>query len=139
MSRERLFERIANWGLDRERSRAPRFESVYASVLAHLRCVLNTRMGSVPIDEEYGVPDLSNIAGSFEAGTVDDVGVAVLEAIVRSEPRLLRPRVQVHEDIRELASISLDVSGTIIVEDRSVAVNFRILVKGSGEVAISQY
>ena len=68
-SRERILERIAFWKEGAERDRLSRYESVSSSVRAHLSRLLTTRKGSVPISPEYGVPDLSNIAGSFESGS----------------------------------------------------------------------
>lgn len=139
MSKERLFERIAEWETARKRSQSPRFDDVFLSVLEHLGRVLNTRLGSVPADEGYGVPDLSNIAGSFETGTVNDVAASVLEAVLRSEPRLGRPRIQYREDPRDLTTISLDLFGMIAVEDRNVPVQFGVFVRGSGKVSVSRH
>lgn len=35
------------------------------SIMRHLTLLLNTRKGSVPIDPDYGLSDMNNIAGHF--------------------------------------------------------------------------
>jgi len=58
-----------------------------ASILAHLRLLLNTRRGACRLDAGYGLPDLTDILhGGIEA--VPQLEQLLCETIQRHEPRL---------------------------------------------------
>ena len=67
------------------------------SIVVHLRKLLNTRAGSVPIDPNYGMPDMSNIAGSFAMGTTESLSESIIRQVARYEKRLLQPKITVEE------------------------------------------
>jgi len=135
-SRERILERIAFWKEGTERSRLSRYESVSSSIRTHLSRVLTTRKGSVPISSEYGVPDLSNIAGSFESGSPVQIVQTILETVARFEPRLLSPRVRSLDDTTELAALRIEISGEILVNDQRTPIQIPALVRANGEIVL---
>lgn len=135
-SRERLLERIAFWKEGTERNRLSRYESVSSSIRDHLSRVLTTRRGSVPISEEYGVPDLSNIAGSFETGSPVQIVQTILETVARFEPRLLSPRVRSFDDTTELSSLRIEISGEIFVNDQRTPLQIPAIVRANGEIVL---
>lgn len=57
------------------------------SVLAHLSLLLNTRRGSSPADEGFGMADLTDVLRDFPAG-IATLQRMIAEAIQRYEPRL---------------------------------------------------
>ena len=134
--RERLLERIGSLGAAEEAQKGSRFERVSASVRAHLTRILRTRRRSVPIAEEFGVPDLSNVAGSFESGSSVEIGRAVLETVARYEPRLLSPRVRALETTTELGALRLEISGEIPLGGQTWPIQFPALVRASGEIVL---
>ena len=136
-SRERILERIAFWKEGAERDRLSRYESVSSSVRAHLSRLLTTRKGSVPISPEYGVPDLSNIAGSFESGSSLQMVQTILETVARFEPRLLSPRVRAHDDTTELSSLRIEISGEILVNDQRTLIQIPAFVRANGEILLA--
>ncbi len=83
------------------------------SVVRHLDRLLNTRAGSVPIDHDYGLPDMSNIAGSFALGTTESLSEAILRQIVRYEPRLKNPRITVEPEQREVITLRFELRGQL--------------------------
>ena len=135
-SHERILERIAFLEDGKERSRLSRYESVSSSIRAHLSRVLKTRKKSVPISDEYGIPDLSNVAGSFESGSPVQIVQAILETVARFEPRLANPRVRSLEDTPELASLRIEITGEIIVNDQRVSIQIPALVRATGEIVL---
>ena len=92
MREERLLERLRRWekeplGRGREDPR-----KVIDSVIAHLRRLLNTRQGSVPIAPDYGIPDFMHVLqGGPEASL--DMESALRAVIEAYEPRLAGVRV----------------------------------------------
>lgn len=135
-ARERLLERIGFLGANDEVRQMSRFERVASSVRSHLTRLLRTRRKSVPISEDFGVPDLSNVAGSFESGSSLEIVRSVLETVARYEPRLLSPRVRVLETTTELGSLRLEISGEIPLNGQIWPIQFPVLVRASGEIVL---
>ncbi|UOD50078.1 type VI secretion system baseplate subunit TssE [Orrella daihaiensis] len=85
------------------------------SIVDHLTRLLNTRQGSVPIDPNYGMSDLSNIAGSFAMGTTESICEEVAIQISRYESRVTNPRITVNNstDERNVIALRFDVSARL--------------------------
>ncbi|HCP78697.1 MAG: type VI secretion system baseplate subunit TssE [Pusillimonas sp.] len=83
------------------------------SIVGHLRKLLNTRAGSVPIDPNYGLPDMSNIAGSFALGTTESLSESIIRQVVRYEKRLLNPKIAVEEEKRDVITLRFELSGQV--------------------------
>lgn len=135
-ARERLLERIGSLESQEEARQFSRLERVGASIRAHLTRILRTRRKSTPISEDYGVPDLSNVAGSFESGSSVDIVRAILETVARFEPRLQSPRVRALEATTELGAIRLEISGEIPMNGHTWPIQFPVLVRASGEIVL---
>lgn len=90
------------------------------SIVDHLTRLLNTRQGSAPIDPNYGMSDLSNIAGSFAMGTTESICEEVAVQISCYEPRLANPRITVSNstDERNVITLRFDVSARLVDSQR---------------------
>ena len=90
------------------------------SIVDHLTRLLNTRQGSVPIDPNYGMSDLSNIAGSFAIGTTESICEEVAIQISRYEPRVANPRITVSNstDERNVIALRFDVTARLVDAQR---------------------
>lgn len=88
---------------------------VRRSITEHLTRLLNTRKGSVPIDADIGLSDMSNIAGSFALGTTQAICEEVVQQISRYEPRLKDPRVTASqlEKEREVITLRFEITGSL--------------------------
>jgi type VI secretion system protein len=62
-------------------------------VIRHLQRLLNTRQGSAPIAEDYGIPDLTHFMQRVPE-TAGDMENAIREVIEKYEPRLMSVRVR---------------------------------------------
>ncbi len=136
-ARERLLERIGSLAFKEETRNLSRFEMVRSSIRSHLSRILRTRKKSAPISDDFGVPDLSNVAGSFESGSSLEIVRAILETVGRYEPRLLSPKVRAHETTTELGALRLEISGEIFVNGQNMTIQFPVLVKANGEVVLT--
>ncbi len=65
MAEERLLERIRTWKNEPNRRSRGEPRRQIDSIVAHLRRILNTRQGNVPIADAYGVPDLTDFMLSY--------------------------------------------------------------------------
>jgi type VI secretion system protein len=132
----RLLERIASLGSDVERSHITRAEILVDSILEHLRRILNTRQGSVPIDPLFGVPDFTNLAGSFTSGTTGQMIEDMSRMIQRYEPRLRQPQISFTAVQDEVLSLAFAISGFIAVDDREIPVRLTSHVASNGKVSL---
>ena len=113
MVKERLLERLSRQELPNLNDRRTPEDLVKASVQRYLSRLLNVRRGSVPIDAEYGLSDMSNIAGSFAVGYVSDIQREILIQIDRYEKRLLKPTIQQVVEEREVITLKFILTGKI--------------------------
>lgn len=115
---ERLLQRIRN----QEAAPAERdsgnqaLES--ASIIEHLRRLLNTRQGSVPIHPDYGIPDFSHLGGDTFTDTAQEMQRSLRKVIETFEPRLAR--VQVTYDTRggERSHLNFRITGVLAKDER---------------------
>ncbi|MBO1112822.1 type VI secretion system baseplate subunit TssE [Bordetella petrii] len=134
----RLLERVAGLGGDMQRSHITRAEILVESILNHLRRILNTRQGSVPIDPSFGVPDFTNLAGSFATGTTGQMIEDMNRMIQRYEPRLRQPRITFAESQDEVLSLAFSISGLIAVDDHEIPVRLTSHVAANGHVSLKR-
>lgn len=94
MMAARLLERLAMLDLSDDQRRGLQGQDLLLkSIRQHLLRLLNTRAGSVLIDLDYGVPDLSTGPGNTELPGAEVMAQALLAVIHRYEPRLDKPRL----------------------------------------------
>lgn len=113
MVKERLLERLSRQELPNLNDRRTPEDLVKASIQRYLSRLLNVRRGSVPVDDEYGLSDMSNIAGSFAVGYVSDIQREILVQIDRYEKRLLNPTIQQVVEEREVITLKFILTGQI--------------------------
>jgi len=87
MKEERLLERISVWMREPQRRNRTDPRRQIDSILAHLQRILNTRQGSVPISDGYGIPDLTDFMTSYPE-SVTEIERSIRHAVEAYEPRL---------------------------------------------------
>jgi type VI secretion system protein len=94
MYEESLLERIRRLESPVEKGRTPNLSHRVGSILHHLRRMLNTRQGSVPIAEDFGMPDITNFPGDDLLSTARDLERVLIAAIQKYEPRVQKVRIR---------------------------------------------
>lgn len=100
MREERLLERIRNWEKGSERRVEEDPKLIIDSILKHLRQLLNTKQGNVPIGGDYGTPDFNDLFITFPRTKMDpkkEIEKAIRLTIQKYEPRLEGVRVELIE------------------------------------------
>lgn len=92
MNEDRLLERIRGWKADPARRGRPDSRKLIDSVVGHLKKILNTRQGNVPIADDYGVPDLTSFMQDYP-DSVREIEQSIRRAITMYEPRLTAVKV----------------------------------------------
>jgi type VI secretion system protein len=133
---KRLLERVIGLQTDSERSRLTQAQVLTLSIREHLQRILNTRQGSVPIDPEFGVPDFTNLAGSFATGETSQIIKNMTRMIAHYEPRLKSPRIQVGEGAQEVLSLSFRLDGLVAIDDQDIPIHLATRVSSDGRVSL---
>jgi len=87
MNEDRLLERIRGWKADPARRGRVDLHRQIDSVVGHLKKILNTRQGNVPIADDYGVPDLTSFMQDYP-DSIWEIEQSIRRAIAMYEPRL---------------------------------------------------
>jgi type VI secretion system protein len=135
MREERLLERIRSWekGPDRRAREDP--AKIIDSVLRHLQRILNTRRGSVPIAEDYGVPDFTDLLHSYPE-SVREIERSIRQIIQKYEPRLKGIRVSFIPQEEDIFSVRFQILARLAAEDEKFPVFFESLMGTDGRVKI---
>jgi type VI secretion system protein len=112
MNEERLLERIRTW--ESEPDRRVRADSIRQvdSILAHLRCILNTRQGGVPISNTYGIPDLNDFLTSYPE-SVTGIEKSIRQVVEKYEPRLQSVKVHFLPQEEDLLCLRFQISARL--------------------------
>ena len=137
MREQRLLERIADLESGNAHPHATRAQVLVASIQGHLQRILNTRQGSVPIDPDFGVPDFTNLAGSFTSGSTREIIDSLTRMIRTYEPRLKNPQIMIEEAGSEVLSLSFSLEGMIEVDNRDVPIRLATRISSSGKVSLT--
>jgi type VI secretion system protein len=135
MREDRLLERIRAWQKEPRKRAREDPKRVVDSVLNHLQRILNTRHGSVPIGEDYGVPDFTDLAMVYPGG-VRDFERSITQTIQKYEPRLKAVRVRFVPPEEDLLSVRFQISGRLATEDHNEPVIFQSVVGSNGKISI---
>ncbi len=137
MRDERLLERIHNLEIDPERREGNNPNRQIQSVLNYLQRILNTRQGSTPIAEDFGMPDFTNLPGAFSTGSTREVEQLLKEVIQKYEPRLSRVRIFFESQQEDLLSLRFKVEAQLAREE-GPPVTFETVVDAGGKISIRE-
>jgi type VI secretion system protein len=109
---------------------------LYRSLIRHLRALLNTRRGSVPIAPDYGIADMTDLGSSFTEESAEDLKTDLERLVERFEPRLHDVKAQYTPmpDMPLAAVFSLDAS--IRTESGVMPLRFQTILDAAGTVRI---
>ncbi len=139
MYEERLTQRIRN--LERKESGRDGGDLSYIvnSIINHLQRILNTRQGSVPIADEYGMPDFTNYQGLGMAEQAKDIADIVKNIILKYEPRLGSAQVAFEPDKDDPLSLRFKLQAEIVhVRNEKVSVELETVISSEGKVRVSK-
>lgn len=137
MHEERLLERISRWEQGSKRTYRTQVDVLIHSVLSHLNRMLNTKRGSVPIDERYGIPDFTNVSSGFNSDAIHLLEQAVVETITLFEPRLKKPTIKIMDREDGEIILTFQLEGFIDVDNKEIPLRLNTTVKPDGRVETS--
>jgi type VI secretion system protein len=130
----RLMERVAALERDPLRRERPDQSRLLNSILAHLRCMLNTRQGAVPIAPDYGVPDFLDFLQRYP-DSVREIESSIRQAVELYEPRLAGVRVTFVPQEDEVLALRFQIEARVR-EGTGAKVAFETVVETEGRISI---
>ena len=137
MREERLLERVRNFERDPSRRGAEDPQRISDSVLEHLRRILNTRQGCVPIAEDYGVPEFTEYL-HLGAEVYRELEKVLRTTIQKYEPRLKGVRVSYIPEEEDRLALRLQFQVVAkLASDPRLQVQFETSIDGNGQVRLT--
>ena len=134
MREERLFERIQTWEKEPARREKEDPQRVIDSILRHLKRILNTKQGNVPIADDYGIPDFTDSLNDL-TGSVREMEKTLRIAIQKYEPRLKAVKVSFISQEEDLLSLRFQIAARLTSESKT-QVLFETHMDPDGKVTI---
>jgi type VI secretion system protein len=137
MLQERLLERIRHLELNPEHRGLTDPNRIINSIMLHLQKILNTRQGSAPIDDDYGVPDFTDLAATFSSESVRDLARSIKNVINKYEPRLSNVQIEAEPYGTEALELRFKIEGKLSMDKNvEVPVAFETVVDPDGRIQV---
>ena len=137
MREDRLLERIRSWEREPHRRAQEDPKRIIDSVLNHLQRILNSRQGSTPIAEDYGVPDFTEFLRRYP-DSLNDFERSIRQTIQKYEPRLRAVRVRLIPQEDDAFSLRFQIAAKLATEEYKESVRFGSLVDSDGKISVNR-
>lgn len=135
MREHRLLDRIRLMDKNPSRRVTEDPNEMIRSIQGHLQRILNTRHGSVPIAEDFGIPDFTNFMSSFP-DSQRSIERTIRHTIQTYEPRLRGVRVAFRPQEDDPLNLSFQISARLVLKDHKDPVTFESVVDAGGHIQI---
>jgi type VI secretion system protein len=133
--RERsLLERLRDPKADEGRRASDDLDALEASILAHLRRMLNSRQGHALVALDYGMPDLSEALRTYPS-SLSTVEQAVRASIEKYEPRLRDVSVRFVDSEEDILTLSFEIRGRL-ARDRKLGLQVTTRIGPDGGIEL---
>lgn len=106
------------------------------SIMNHLARILNTRQGSVPILDDYGIPDFTNVPGETLTETALEMEKVIKQVLLKYEPRISDVKVAFEPQKNEIMSLRFKIEG-FLLKEKKIPISLVTVVSSEGKVAVS--
>jgi type VI secretion system protein len=121
MREERLLERIKAWEKKPERRSKEDPRRTKYSIKEHLERILNTKTGNVPIADDYGVPDFTDLLRTYP-DSVRDFERSIKHTIQKYEPRLKVVRLNLLPPDENLLSLRFKIVAKLVSTQENLSI-----------------
>lgn len=131
----RLLERIERYKETPELRGVWDAEEIMGSIRRHLAAIFNTRHGSALIADDLGMPDFTNLAGSFNSETYAELERHLQTVVRKYEPRLANVTVK-SQKTADAFVLTFTLEGKIRLEAGDVQVSFETVIDPEGRIEL---
>ena len=134
----RLLKRIRNWEEAGVVSAADvDVIEIMESMRDDLEKLLNTRRGTVLIDQDYGLPDFTHLRNSYTAPNIGEIEQYLVILIRKYEPRLASVNLEFQQPGRSASDVSFVLNATISHKKQDLSFAATIKLNEDGSVGVS--
>ena len=130
-----MLQRIAHPQPDAPLTTKQNLHELNASILSHLKKMLNTRQGHVLTQPEYGMPDITEFILNLPEA-VHEVSEAIRSSIERFEPRLISVTVNHLPSEYSLFSLRFEITAALVTDVDEASVRFETELTPSGQIEV---
>ncbi len=134
---QRLLERIRNLELQEQELVTDDTAQEFQSILEHLQCLLNTRQGTVLIDDAYGMPDIFFTQGTSFHDNSQGMVQVLTDTIRKYEPRLKNVSVKIKPRSSGVLEQHFTVQA-VLARDGATHFEFSAVVSSEGKIRTSE-
>ncbi len=137
MREHRLLDRIRY--LDKNPSRRVTEDpgQTLYSVQEHLQRILNTRQGSAPIADEYGIPDFTNLMSGYPESQ-RAIERTIRNTIQKFEPRLQGVRISFLQQEDDVLTLSFQITAQLVLKDHKDPITFESVLDSGGHIVVKR-
>lgn len=125
MATVRLIERLNRRASEHSERRVRDEQRVKDSVATHIRQLLNTRRGNVPIDRDFGMPQFTQRGGDASGQDEETVHRAIRALLAEYEPRIGDVEVVSHGFSGRQLGLDIEIKGAVAYRDRPLPIRLR--------------
>lgn len=137
MREARLLERIRLKEQDPLRRESDNPSKIIDSIGDHLKQILNTRQGNVPISNEYGTPDFTEFLTDYPQ-SLRGFERAIRQTITQFEPRLRAVRVTFIPQEEDRLAVKFQIIAKLAAADSNTSVLFESLLDSDGKIRVKK-
>jgi len=137
--KERLLKRIRRWSTE-EQSGLQELDGpeLVESVRGDLELLLNTRRGTVLVDDDFGLPDLTHLTNGYGQPEVDDLSHELGQQIKHYEPRLSGISVRYIGDQGKQRQLAFSITADIRQKRQNIPFSMRIIMNENGSTSVTR-
>lgn len=135
MQEHRLLDRIRLAMKNPSRRVTQDPKQMIRSVQEHLQRILNTRQGNVPIADDYGIPDFTNLMSGFPESK-RSIERTIRNTIQYYEPRLQGVRITFLDQHDEKLNLSFQISAQLLLPGHKDPVTFESVLDSGGHFEV---
>lgn len=135
MNEDRLLERIRSWKADPARRGRADTRRQIDSVVNHLKKILNTRQGNVPIADDYGIPDLTNFMQNYP-DSLEDIEEGIRHSIQTYESRLANVEVTYIHQEEDVLCLRFQITAEL-KDGSGKSIKIETIVDSDGKINLS--
>lgn len=131
----RLLERL-RYIEDTPEHQAERSVLELQSILDHIKKLLGTHKGTVPISNDYGMPDVFFSQGINFTESSRRMHDSIAQVITRFETRLKRVKVELLSTREDLLKQQFRITA-VLSRDLSIPLNFTVAISSEAEITLT--
>ena len=136
MQENRLLRRIAAWNRDPTHRGKVDPKRTLDSVREYLQKILNTRQGSVPLGEDFGLPDFVEMLRDYPE-SVREFERTIRATIQKYEPRLKTVKVRLLQNEDDPLTLRFQIAAKLVSPEHRMPVMLESVVDQDGKVSIA--